>query len=131
MHLVFCNICPAAKQTRQQFTLSSIKSTRSFQLLHVDIWEPYRHITHDGCNFFLIIIDDFTQCTWLFLMRCKSQYISLFATFLVMLLVNFNLLFKSYDLTTPRKCVKALPKIFIFKMIFFTKFSCLCCYLIS
>lgn len=59
----FCTICPTAKQTKISFPLSSIKTTSSFQLIHVDVCGPYRHVTHDGCKFFHTIIDDFTRCT--------------------------------------------------------------------
>ena len=38
----FCQICPLAKQTRHSFPTSLIKSTRNFQLLHIDLWGPYR-----------------------------------------------------------------------------------------
>ena len=45
---IFCTICLAIKQTRQPFPSSSIKTTRSFQLIHIDTWGPYRYVTHDG-----------------------------------------------------------------------------------
>ncbi|XP_075515624.1 uncharacterized protein LOC142550277 [Primulina tabacum] len=59
-----CPIFPLAKQTRNPFpTRERSKSTRIFQLLHVDIWGPYRTQTHSGARFFLTLVDDFSRCT--------------------------------------------------------------------
>lgn len=61
----FCRLCPMAKQTRLYFPHSVIKTSYPMELLHVDIWGPYRHKTRSGCNMFLTIVDDFTRTTWL------------------------------------------------------------------
>ncbi|XP_075094999.1 uncharacterized protein LOC107820968 isoform X3 [Nicotiana tabacum] len=34
-----CAVCPCAKQTRQLFPTSCIKTTASFDLVHVDLWD--------------------------------------------------------------------------------------------
>lgn len=51
-----CTICPAAKLTRKSFPLSSIKTTTSFQIIHLDIWGPYSKTTYNACTFFLTIV---------------------------------------------------------------------------
>lgn len=86
----FCTICPAAKQTRRPFPSSSLKITHSFQLLHIDVWGPYRHMTHDGCNRFLTIVDDYTRATWLYLMKSKNQYITFLEQFYVYVETHLN-----------------------------------------
>lgn len=58
---IFCQICPAARQSRKSFHSSSIKTTVPFQLLHLDIWGPYKEVTHNGCRIFLTIVDDYTR----------------------------------------------------------------------
>jgi len=55
-----CSICPQAKQHRHSFSLSTTVSVKPFELLHVDIWGPYRTPTYDGFKLFLSIVDDFT-----------------------------------------------------------------------
>lgn len=45
-----CQICPAARQAMQSFHVSTIKSKRAFQLLHIDIWGPYKIKLLTGCN---------------------------------------------------------------------------------
>ena len=37
-----CDICPLARQTRLPFPHSTSSSTCIFQLLHMDVWGPYR-----------------------------------------------------------------------------------------
>jgi hypothetical protein len=63
-----CSVCPMAKQTRLPFPLSLISTKAAFDLLHCDIWGPHKIPTHSGARFFLTIVDDFTRCTWIFLM---------------------------------------------------------------
>jgi len=42
-----CDICPLAKQCRLQFPVSSSRSTNIFQLMHLDVWGPYKVPTYD------------------------------------------------------------------------------------
>jgi hypothetical protein len=86
----FCSVCPLAKQTRLSFPLSSISSTIPFQLLHCDIWGPHRHPTHSGARYFLTIVDDFTRCTWVFLMSHKSDVAPLIKSFVNFIPNQFN-----------------------------------------
>ena len=60
---LICTICPLACQGLLPFTHSEIKSTKPFELLHLDLWGPYVKATHNGCNMFLTIVDDFTRTT--------------------------------------------------------------------
>ncbi|KAG5556472.1 hypothetical protein RHGRI_006920 [Rhododendron griersonianum] len=85
-----CGICPMAKQTRVPFLLSSISSVAPFELLHCDIWGPHKIPTHSGARYFLTIVDDFTRCTWIFLMSHKSETQSLLKSFLVFTRTQFN-----------------------------------------
>lgn len=44
-----------------------------FDLLYCDSWGPHKVPTHSRARFFLTIVDDFTRCTWIFLMQYKSE----------------------------------------------------------
>lgn len=68
-----CLVCPLAKQTRLPFSLSKISSQSYFEKLHVDIWGGYHVASISGARYFLTIVDDFTRCTWVYLMRYKSE----------------------------------------------------------
>ena len=68
-----CEICPLAKQKRLPFTPSTHISLECFDLIHCDLWGPFSAPTIDGCRYFLTIVDDCSRCTWVYLLKHKSQ----------------------------------------------------------
>ncbi|KAG7553171.1 Reverse transcriptase RNA-dependent DNA polymerase [Arabidopsis thaliana x Arabidopsis arenosa] len=68
-----CEVCFRAKQTRDCFPTSINKTTEIFQLIHCDVWGPYRTPSSSGARYFLTIVDDFSRGVWLFLMTAKSE----------------------------------------------------------
>jgi hypothetical protein len=77
-----CLVCPLAKQTRIPFPTSHISSIAPFALIHVDIWGGYRTSSINGAHYFLTIVDDYTRCTWVYLMQHKSEARSLLQSFI-------------------------------------------------
>ncbi|KAK3021989.1 hypothetical protein RJ639_045684 [Escallonia herrerae] len=71
--LLFCDACCKARQTRLPFPHSINKSMHNFDLVHCDIWGPYRTKSHSGSHYFLTIVDDHSRATWVFLMKFKSE----------------------------------------------------------
>ena len=68
-----CPICPIAKQKRLAFQTSIHVSNSCFDLMHVDIWGPYSTPSLNGSKYFFTIVDDFSRCTWSFLMPHKPD----------------------------------------------------------
>ncbi|KAK9706872.1 hypothetical protein RND81_07G157600 [Saponaria officinalis] len=68
-HLVIksCDICFRAKQTRSPFPLSINKAAMVFDLIHVDVWGPYKPNRACGSRYFLSIVDDCSRRVWVFL----------------------------------------------------------------
>nr|GEW87038.1 ribonuclease H-like domain-containing protein [Tanacetum cinerariifolium] len=56
-----CEVCHKAKHTRDSFPLSENKSTVFGQLMHLDIWGPYKVISREGFRYFLTIVDDYSR----------------------------------------------------------------------
>ncbi|GAA0145513.1 hypothetical protein LIER_05694 [Lithospermum erythrorhizon] len=56
-----CDICYQAKQTRDSFSLSDNKACFPFDLVHCDLWDPYRILSSIRARVFLIIVDDFSR----------------------------------------------------------------------
>jgi len=77
------------------FPLSNISTTAPFSLLHCDIWGPHRISSHSGARYFLTIVDDFTRCTWVFLMSNKSDTQSLLKSFFLFVCTQFNVNIKT------------------------------------
>ena len=56
-----CNICPLARQVRLPFPNSSTRSLQCFDLVHMDVWGPYKITTHNKMKFFLTLVDDYSR----------------------------------------------------------------------
>lgn len=77
-----CDIFHLAKQNKITFHDSNSHSLALFDLIHCDVWDPYKYPIHDNCKYFLTIFDYFSRCTWLFLFMDKTQVFSLIQQFL-------------------------------------------------
>ncbi|KAG7567306.1 Reverse transcriptase RNA-dependent DNA polymerase [Arabidopsis thaliana x Arabidopsis arenosa] len=67
-----CEICIKAKQTRESFPLSNNKTSFPFEMVHCDLWGPYRTTSICGSNYFLTLVDDYTRAVWLYLLPSKQ-----------------------------------------------------------
>lgn len=45
------------------------------------MWGPYKHKTHGSCAYFLTIVDDYSKCTWTYLLASKNQVSLVFQNF--------------------------------------------------
>lgn len=68
-----CDVCLRAKQTRDYFPISMNKTSKIFELIHVDLWGPYRTPAYSGARYFLTIVDDYSRGVWLYLLENKSE----------------------------------------------------------
>ncbi|KAJ4747387.1 Retroelement pol polyprotein-like [Rhynchospora pubera] len=89
-----CEICMRAKQTRDIFPDSLNKAAHSFDLIHCDIWGPYRVGSHCGAHYFLTIVDDHTRAVWVYLMAEKSETSHLLKSFCKMVQTQFGVTVK-------------------------------------
>jgi hypothetical protein len=58
-----CEVCALSKQCRLPFSTSSISSVRSFELIHCDIWGPYKIPSLSGAKYFLTVVDAYSRFT--------------------------------------------------------------------
>ncbi|GJT97915.1 ribonuclease H-like domain-containing protein [Tanacetum coccineum] len=56
-----CEVCHRAKQTREPFPLFDHKSKTMGELVHLDLWGPYRVPSREGFKYFLTIVDDYSR----------------------------------------------------------------------
>ena len=54
-----------------------------FDIVHSDIWGPSRISTTLGFQYFVTFIDDYSRCTWLFLMKNHFDLFPIFQKFYV------------------------------------------------
>ena len=79
-----CDACHRAKQTRLPFPVSDNKATFPFSLIHCNLCGRYHTPSLSGAYYFLTIVDDFTRCTWVYLLRDKSETYAVFVSFCAM-----------------------------------------------
>ncbi|GJT62079.1 retrovirus-related pol polyprotein from transposon TNT 1-94 [Tanacetum coccineum] len=90
-----CTICPLAKHHSLLFHESKSYASNLFELVHIDVWGPYRHTTINKCKYFLIIVDDHSRATWTYLMPSKNHAISNIKTFYFYILNHFKTTIKT------------------------------------
>ncbi|GJS63167.1 ribonuclease H-like domain-containing protein [Tanacetum coccineum] len=71
-NVVCCEICQRAKQTREPFPLSDHISKRFGDLVHLDLWGPYKVTSSEGFRVFLTVVDDYTRAVWVYLIKSKD-----------------------------------------------------------
>ena len=85
-----CDICHKAKQTREPFPLSDHKSVSIGDLIHCDIWGPYRVTSRDGFRYFLTIVDDFSRAVWVYLLKSKMEVCEYIENFIKLIFTQFE-----------------------------------------
>lgn len=68
-----CDICIRAKKARESFPLSINKTSFAFEMIHCDLWDPYRTTSMCGACYFLTIVDDFSRAVWIYLLPIKKE----------------------------------------------------------
>ncbi|GKB90587.1 retrovirus-related pol polyprotein from transposon TNT 1-94 [Tanacetum coccineum] len=67
---------------RLPFQLSNSMSERAFELLHMDLWGPYKQPALNGAHYFFTIVNDHTRATWTYLVHTKNQIPVVITSFL-------------------------------------------------
>lgn len=93
-----CEICFKAKQTRSVFRDSFNKASAPFELIHCDVWGPYRTLSSCGAAYFLTVVDDYSRAVWTYLMLEKSEVQNLLRNFCAMSEKQFG---------KPVKCIRS------------------------
>ena len=77
-----CESCQLGKHTRRPFpNRVDSRAKCPFALVHFDVWGPSRTESTRGFRYFVTFIDDYSRCTWLFLMKNRSELFSIFQQF--------------------------------------------------
>ncbi|CAM8993728.1 unnamed protein product [Rhodiola kirilowii] len=87
-----CSVCPQVRQTRLSFPISTSISHCLFDLIHVDIWGPYKVSHISGAKYFLTIVEDKSRVTWTYLMKAKSEVAGHLINFYLMVKLSLAVL---------------------------------------
>ncbi|GKB88744.1 putative reverse transcriptase domain-containing protein, partial [Tanacetum coccineum] len=75
---------------RPGFPLSDHVSTELGELVHLDLWGPYKVTSRDGFRYFLTIVDDFSRVVWVFLLKNKTEVFDNITVFYNIIHTQFN-----------------------------------------
>ena len=74
-----CESCQLGKPTRVSFPKRLNNRAKSpFELVPTNVWGPYRTASTLGFQYFVPFIDDYSRCTWSFLMKNRAKLYSIF-----------------------------------------------------
>ena len=77
-----CSSCQAGKQVGNTHPKKSMMSTsKTFELLHIDLFGPTQYTSIDGNKYGFVIVDDYTRYTWIFFLVDKSDVFATFKSF--------------------------------------------------
>ncbi|GAA0162877.1 transmembrane signal receptor [Lithospermum erythrorhizon] len=67
------------------------RATWCFELIHCDLWGPYRTPSSCGAKYFLTLVDDHSRAVWVVLLTDKTEVYDVFLKFIPMVKHQFNL----------------------------------------
>nr|AAK50412.1 Putative retroelement [Oryza sativa Japonica Group] len=77
-----CQACLVAKQVRQPFPgMANYRAEAPLELLHMDLCGPITPSTFAGNRYFMLIVDDFSNWMWVFVIKLKDQALAVFEKF--------------------------------------------------
>ena len=77
-----CEFCQRGKQTKSSFHSKNVMTTtRSLELLHLDLFGPIRTTGLGGKKYGLVIVDDFSRFTWVIVLVHKDETCEAFKVF--------------------------------------------------
>ena len=68
-----CDLCQMAKFHTVPFSISNSRAITPFELIHANLWVLYRKLDTSGAHYFLMILDDHTRSTLVYLLQSKMQ----------------------------------------------------------
>ena len=78
-----CESCQLAKSHHLPFRRSTSRAIKPFGLIYVDLWGATPIVFVNGARYFLLLIDDFSIFSWLYLLETKDEALLMFQRFQV------------------------------------------------
>ncbi|KAJ9556387.1 LOW QUALITY PROTEIN: hypothetical protein OSB04_011001 [Centaurea solstitialis] len=84
-----CNACQLAKHKRLPFDTSFSTTLHPFDLIHCDLWtSPI--VSKNGSKYYMVLIDNYSQFTWAYPLKYKSETFTMFTGFHTYIQTQFN-----------------------------------------
>ena len=82
--------CQLGKQPALPFNSSESISTNIFDLIHSDVWEPSPVSSIGGSRYFVVFVDDYSRCSWIFHMKHRFELLQVYFNFAKMVETQFS-----------------------------------------
>jgi hypothetical protein len=92
---LLCPACQQGKLHKLHFGVSLSVFKDPMDLLYLDVWGPAPILSSNNKRYFLCIVDDFSKYFWLFPLAYKSDVLTVFTQFKVMVEIFFGRSIKS------------------------------------
>lgn len=76
-----CEPCQMGKSSSLPFFSSQSFVSSPLERIHCDLWGPSPVISNQGFRFYAIFIDEYTRFSWLYPLKQKSEFYSVFVAF--------------------------------------------------
>jgi len=77
-----CSACQAGKQVANTHpTKTFMSTTKPLELLHMDLFGPTSYVSIGGNKYGSVIVDDYSQYTWVFFLEDKTEIALIFKKF--------------------------------------------------
>ena len=87
---LICEVCELAKHTRINYPSSGERCNVPLEVVHSDVWGPSKVTSLLGERWYVTFIDGFSRCTWLYLLKHKSEVLSAFKDFYTLVCNQYN-----------------------------------------
>jgi transposase InsO family protein len=99
----YCMPCQLGKQPVLPFNNSESIASATFDLIHSDVWGPSPVPTVTGSRYFVIFIDDFSRYTWIYLMKNRSEVLTIYRDFAKMVQTQYSKAIKAFRSDNARE----------------------------
>ncbi|XP_049935028.1 retrovirus-related Pol polyprotein from transposon RE2 isoform X2 [Nymphaea colorata] len=100
-----CEVCQLAKHVRASYPISFNKTTRPFALVHYDVWGPSGVPTCRGFHYFMTLIDDYSRCTFVYLLKERSEVLVIVKNFVAFVETQFQTSVQAFRTDNAREYV--------------------------
>ena len=76
-----CEACQLGKFSRLPFPVSDFVAAKPLERVHCDLWGPSPVVSTQGFRFYAVFVDQYSRYTWLYPLRMKSEFFSVFLSF--------------------------------------------------
>ena len=78
------------------------RASAPFELVYSDVWGPCPVVSPTGFRYFVTFVDDYSQTTWLYFMKNRSELFSHFRAFYAEIHTQFHVLFNISEVIMPK-----------------------------